>query len=79
MITAKKLTELTSMTANMLTVHISKSGYKEDKFTDAVFLGMTNGHQFCYEAVYLNDENKPAKTKVFITYDATREAITAEY
>jgi hypothetical protein len=78
MITADVLRTLTTFTAPALSRAINLSGYKGDKFTKAEFLGMTNGNQFCYKVVYVED-NKECNTKVFLNYDPTEGKIIADY
>jgi hypothetical protein len=78
MITAERLATLTSFTAQGLTEAIRKSGYKEDKFTSCKFLGITNGGQFCYFAVY-HCEGGTDSTKVFLTYNPAEDRVIAEY
>jgi hypothetical protein len=78
MITADKLTLLTSMPAAMLTTAIQSAGYKEDRFTGAKFLGITNGGQFCYMCTY-PVEGGTDSTKVFLTYNPTTDQVIADY
>ena len=69
MITADTLKTLTSFTAPALTRAINLAGYKEDKFTSCRFLGITNGGQFCYMAVY-HVEGGTDSCKVYLTHTA---------
>jgi hypothetical protein len=69
MITADTLKTLTTFTAPALTRAINLAGYKEDKFTSCRFLGITNGGQFCYMAVY-HVEGGTDSCKVYLTYKA---------
>lgn len=67
MITAEILKFLTSYTTAALTRAAMDAGYRGPKFTACKFVGITNGGQFCYTAVF------PVKggtdsTKVFLTY-----------
>lgn len=78
MITADTLRTLTTFTAPALSRAINLSGYKGDKFTKAEFLGMTNGNQFCYKVVYIED-NKEYNTKVFLSYDPAEGKVIADY
>ena len=77
MITADTLKTLTSFTAPALTRAAADAGYKGPEFTSCKFLGITNGGQFCYLAVF------PVKggtdsTKVFLTYDHTEDRVFAD-
>ena len=78
MITAETLATLTNFSAAALTRAIRDSGYIEDSFLTARFLGITNGGQFCYQAVF------PVKggtdsTKVFLSYDHDEDRVIADY
>lgn len=76
MITADKLQYLVTLRAQELTALIRKSGYKEDKFKSAKFLGMTNAGMFCYSCVYPGDFEDVCKVFVSVNNDGT---LTAEY
>lgn len=78
MITAETLEVLTSYSPQFLTAAIRKAGYKEDSFTSCKFLGITNGGQFCYMAVY-PVEGGTDSTKVFLTYNHAEDRVTADY
>lgn len=78
MITADTLKTLTTYTAEDLTQLIQKAGYKEDKFSSSKFLGITNGGQFCYFAVFKVEDGTDS-TKVYITYNQARGVVSAEY
>jgi hypothetical protein len=78
LITADKLSLLTRIPAVMLTEAIRQQGYKNDKFETAVFLGLTNAGQFCYNVSYIED-SKILNTKVFVTYDSATESVTVDY
>lgn len=78
MITADKLRLLTNMPAAMLSMGIQQAGHKKDSFTNAQFLGLTNGNQFCYSATYIED-NKEQTCKVFLTYDPAADSVTVDY
>ena len=69
MITPEKLKELISYNAPTLTKLAKESGYKCPAFSSCKFLGITNGGQFCYMAVFLV-EGGTDSTKVFITHTA---------
>ena len=77
MITAEKLTLLTSFPAFMLTEMAREADWDGPAFTGAKFLGITNGGQFCYTVTF------PVKggtdsTKVFLTYDPTADQVIAD-
>ena len=78
MITADKLKQLTTFTARDLTQLIREAGYKEDKFSSCKFLGITNGGQFCYFAVFKIEDGTDS-TKVYITYNQASSKVSAEY
>lgn len=80
MITADTLATLTAFTAPALTRAIRDAGYKEDTFTSAEFVGMTNGGQFCYRVTYWdNIEGSEQLSKVFLNYDPTANRVIADY
>jgi hypothetical protein len=78
MITADKLALLTNMPAAMLSMGIQQAGYKEDKFTSAKFLGLTNGNQFCYTVVF-HVEGGTDSCMVFVSYDPTADSVSVDY
>lgn len=78
MITADMLQTLTTFTAPALTRAINLAGYKEDKFTGAKFLGITNGGQFCYSVTYV-EHGDQVKGKVFLNYNPADGTVIADY
>jgi len=76
MITAEKLQEMISYRAPTLTKLARDSGYKGPAFSSCKFLGITNGGQICYMAVFLV-EGGTDSTKVFLTHTAGR--VIADY
>lgn len=76
MITADKLQEMISYHAPTLTKLARESGYKGPAFSSCKFLGITNGGQICYMAVFLC-EGGTDSTKVFLTHTAGR--VIADY
>ena len=76
MITADKLQEMISYSAPTLTKLAKDSGYKGPAFSSCKFLGITNGGQICYMAVFLV-EGGTDSTKVFLTHTAGR--VIADY
>ena len=71
MITPDTLKTLTSFSAPALTRAARDAGYKGPAFSSCKFLGITNGGQFCYMAVFLC-EGGTDSTKVFLTHTAGR-------
>lgn len=71
MITAEKLTLLTSMPAHMLEMALPVKG--RPQLQTARFLGMTNGGQFCYSVV----DTDGVQGKVFLTYIHAEDQVTA--
>lgn len=78
MITAERLATLTAYTAQDLSSAIQAAGHKGDMFTSAKFLGITNGGQFCYWAVY-HVEGGTDSCKVFLTYNPTEDKVSVDY
>ena len=78
MITADTLKTLISYTAQDLTREAQRCGYKGPEFTGAKFLGITNGGQFCYMAVF-QVKGGTDSTKIFLTYDHAEDRVIADY
>ena len=78
MITASKLTELTTYSPKALTRIVQASGYKRDTVNEAKFLGMTNAGQFCYQVDY-DDFGTMTTTKLFVKYDPANSVVSADY
>ena len=78
MITADTLKTLTTFTAGALTRAIRDAGYKKDQFLRAVFIGITNGGQYCYSVEYEGLDGIE-QGKVFLTYDPIAGAVKADY
>ena len=76
MITADKLQEMISYHAPTLTKLARERGYKGPAFSSCKFLGITNGGQICYMAVFLC-EGGTDSTKVFLTHTGGR--VIADY
>ena len=77
MITADTLEVLTDFGPLYLTRAAQDAGYRGPNFTACKFLGITNGGQFCYTAVF------PVKggtdsTKVFLSYDHDEDRVIAD-
>jgi len=76
MITPEQLQTLITYRAPELTRIAKESGYKGPAFSSCKFLGITNGGQFCYMAVFLV-EGGTDSTKIFLTHTAGR--VIADY
>ncbi len=77
MITAERLQTLTTMGTHALKMALGSSGCN---FKTARFLGITNGGQFCYSVTYHNDSGEGEATgKVFVTYNQSKDQITAGF
>ena len=77
MITPDTLKTLIGYRAPELTSMAKANGYKGPAFSSCRFLGITNGGQFCYMAVFLV-EGGTDSTKVFITHEAGRVSATVD-
>ena len=78
MITADKIRRLAYLDTPSLEAAIRRN-YPKDKFISCRFLGITNGGQFCYEALYFdNIEGENLPTKVFVSMGADDQPV-AEY
>ena len=71
MITADKLKLLTNMPSAMLEQALPKKN--RPKLNSARFLGITNGHEFCYSVV----DTDGGEGKVFLKYDPTVDRVSA--
>ena len=78
MITAEQLKTLTTFTAPALTRAAQLAGYKGPDFTSCKFIGITNGGQFCYMAVF-QVAGGTDSTKVFLDYNHTMDRVFADY
>ncbi len=78
MITADTLEVLTTYSPQYLTKAAQQAGYKGPVFTACKFLGITNGGQFCYMAVYPVKDGSDS-TKVFLSYDHDEDRVIADY
>ena len=80
MILADTLKLLTTQTPTGLSQILKASGYTGCFFKSAVFLGITNGGEFCYKVTYHDDAGEgEAVGKVFVKYDRNTHAITADF
>jgi hypothetical protein len=71
MITADKLALLTNMPSAMLEQALPAKG--RPSLQSARFLGITNGHEFCYSVV----DTDGGEGKVFLRYDPTVDRVSA--
>jgi hypothetical protein len=71
MITADKLKLLTNMPSAMLEQALPSKG--RPSLQSARFLGITNGHEFCYSVV----DTEGTYSKVFLKYDPTADKVSA--
>ena len=71
MITPETLQTLISLRAPELNSMARANGYKGPAFSSCKFLGITNGGQLCYMAVFLV-EGGTDSTKVFVTHTGSR-------
>ena len=71
MITPDTLKTLISFSAPALTRAAKDAGYTGPAFSSCKFLGITNGGQFCYMAVFLCKGGTDS-TKVFLTHTGSR-------
>ena len=78
MITADTLKVLTTFTAPALTRAAADAGYNGPVFSSCKFLGITNGGQFCYMAVF-QVEGGTDSTKVFLNYNHAEDRVFADY
>lgn len=78
MITADLLEHLTTMGARQLERLAAVSGYKDDRYSTAEFLGITNAGQFCYKVTYVED-GETYKSKVFLTYHYGEDRVSLDY
>jgi hypothetical protein len=71
MITAEALNEMMAYKAPTLTMLAKDNGYKGPAFSSCRFLGITNGGQLCFMAVYLC-EGGTDSTKVYLRRTGSR-------
>lgn len=80
MITAAKLKRLSTYDDAGLALTLEASGYKDILFKSAKFIGLTNGNQFCYSVTFDDPHTGGVgKGKVYLTYHAAEDKITADY
>lgn len=67
MISAFKINRCANLSTLMLEDAMVRNGYRDARFIQNKFLGITNAGQFCYEVLYWEPEvQENAYTKVFI-------------
>ena len=83
MITAEQLARLTNYSADDINRVMQDSGYSEDTYLTARFLGLTNSGQFCYSVQYDYPGEGLTQSKVFLTYNPGgplhESRVTADY
>jgi hypothetical protein len=77
MITAEKLQELTTLSPANLTSLVN-SNTRGVIISDAKFIGITNGGQFCYKVVYNLYKEEDELGKVFVSFNHFTNVITAD-
>ena len=81
MITADKLNEVTRLKKDAL-VSILENSSATPSWAYAIkkckFIGITNGGQFCYQAVY-HVKGGTDSTKIFLTYNHAEDRVIADY
>ena len=78
MITADTLEALTTYSPQYLTRAAQLAGYKGPDFSSCRFIGITNGGQFCYTAVF-QVKGGTDSTKIFLSYDHAEDKVIADY
>ena len=78
MITAETLEALTTYSPQYLTRAAQLAGYKGPDFSSCRFIGITNGGQFCYTAVF-HVKGGTDSTKIFLSYDHAEDKVIADY
>lgn len=71
MITAERLDEMIKLRAPELTSMMRESGYKGPAFSSIKFLGISNGGELTYRAVWLVEPGKSTdtdSTKIFVNH-----------
>ncbi len=78
MILADTVRTLTTLTAASLAQVLAHSGYRDNLFKSAEFVGITNGGEFAYRVTWPEaDKDRPGQGKVFVRYDAVTGYMTA--
>jgi hypothetical protein len=78
MILADTVRTLTTLTATSLAQVLAHSGYRDNLFKSAEFVGITNGGEFAYRVTRPDaDRDRLGQTKVFVRYDAVTGYMTA--
>jgi hypothetical protein len=78
MILADTVRTLTTLTATSLAQVLAHSGYRDNLFKTAEFVGITNGGEFAYRVTWPDaDRDRLGQSKVFVRYDAVTGYMTA--
>jgi len=78
MITADTLEVLITYSPQYLTKAAQKAGYRGPNFSSCKFIGITNGGQFCYTAVF-HVKGGTDSAPIFLTYDHVEGRVIADY
>ena len=80
MLTADKVKTLTTLDPTGLAQFLQASGYSGQRFSEAKFLGITNGGQFCYSVTFPDESGtgEVETSKVFLAYDHVNDSVTAD-
>lgn len=74
MITADRIRKLSYLDTQQVEQAVRKN-YPKDSFVSTKFLGITNGGQFCYSAIFIDEGNERCTTKVFVDLDANEQPV----
>jgi len=78
MILADTVRTLTTLTPTSLAQVLTHSGYRDNLFKSAEFVGITNGGEFAYRVTWPDaDRDRLGQSKVFVRYDAVTGYMTA--
>ena len=77
MITAERLDEMIKLRAPELTSMMRENGYKGPAFSSCKFLGISNGGELTYRAVFLV-EGGTDSTKVYINHRDNRVSCSVD-
>lgn len=75
MITASRIKHIMGLTTGQVNSVLRRSGYKDD-IKDAVFLGISNGGEFCFSFTYFDEYfEEERKAKLWITENGSGELV----
>lgn len=78
MLLARDINRCMFLDAAQLENLLNRSGYKGDRVLRSEFMGLTNGGEFCYSALYKDIDGQQQWTKVFVNTDKDGE-LYADY